>query len=193
MAPVSAVTRPSFVVVLLLWFFYHVFLSSALLIEPPFNVEVTNTIMQYSRIPSLVEEQRKLFQDIDWDNLPEDVYDRMITELSQPNPIPNYFPKGMTGVINGTYAVLPIDYELARSIIPRRYGILDAGIRRFLPYLPRDKYPVRSMLYTTSQLLWHSESYFCRLGFIMISRFPMPGWETSAWAFLYLLRLSGEI
>lgn len=68
------------------------------------------------------------------------------TTKSQPNPIVKIFPDGFTGVINGTYAVLPIDYELARSIIPSSYGILNAGIHRFFPSLPTDKYPVGSLL-----------------------------------------------
>ena len=49
--------------------------------------------------------------------------------------------------MNSTHVVLPIDYELARSIIPRKYEILRAGIHNFLPSLPQDQYPVRTNLY----------------------------------------------
>lgn len=139
---------------LLLWFSCHVFLSTALYLEPPFTPSKIENILNYSHIPPLEEIESKAFANIDRRNYAkvmynlinaEDIYND--TEISQPNLIAEIFPDDFTGVINGTYAVLPIDYELARSIIPRRYRILDAGIRRLLPSLPGDKYPVRSILH----------------------------------------------
>ncbi|MCJ1394046.1 hypothetical protein MMC18_006924 [Xylographa bjoerkii] len=60
---------------------------------------------------------------------------------SQPNPIAAEYPTLTTGTINGTVAVLPIEYALARSIIPSQYLILN-GYKRLLPGFPADKYPL---------------------------------------------------
>jgi hypothetical protein len=62
---------------------------------------------------------------------------------SSPNPIAATYPHNVTGTINETLAVLPISYELARSIIPAKYNILQ-GYKQFLPAFPADSYPVRS-------------------------------------------------
>jgi hypothetical protein len=43
---------------------------------------------------------------------------------SQPNPIVNEYPGQVTGTINGTTAIVPIPYDVARSMIPAEYGIL---------------------------------------------------------------------
>ncbi|MCJ1284784.1 hypothetical protein MMC26_004120 [Xylographa opegraphella] len=60
---------------------------------------------------------------------------------SQPNPIAAEYPTLTTGTINGTVAVLPIEYTLARSIIPAQYPILN-GYKHLLPGFPTDKYPL---------------------------------------------------
>ncbi|MCJ1382166.1 hypothetical protein MMC17_005278 [Xylographa soralifera] len=60
---------------------------------------------------------------------------------SQPNPIAAEYPTLTTGTINGTVAVLPIEYTLARSIIPPQYPILK-GYKQLLPGFAADKYPL---------------------------------------------------
>ena len=62
---------------------------------------------------------------------------------SAPNPIAKTYPNNVTGTINGTIAVVPIPYSLARSLIPSKYGILKSAYKKLLPNLPDDKYPVR--------------------------------------------------
>ncbi len=61
---------------------------------------------------------------------------------SSPNPIASLYPNNVTGTINGTIAVVPISYKLARSIIPAQYGILKEVYESQLPGFPRDSYPV---------------------------------------------------
>ena len=61
---------------------------------------------------------------------------------SSPNPIASQYPNSVTGTINGTVAVVPISYELARSIIPPQYGILKKAYESSLPGFPADSYPV---------------------------------------------------
>ena len=60
---------------------------------------------------------------------------------SQPNPIWREYPTNITGTVNATMAILPIPLSLARSIIPKKYGILEDAYREFLPNLPKDMYP----------------------------------------------------
>lgn len=59
------------------------------------------------------------------------------------NPIWKDHFTGVTGVINGTIAVLPIPYTLARSIVPQQYGIL-TGYKALLEPAgwPEDTYPL---------------------------------------------------
>jgi len=61
---------------------------------------------------------------------------------SAPNPIASLYPNSVTGTINGTFAVVPIPFEMARNIIPSQYGILEAAYKSLLPGLPEGKYPV---------------------------------------------------
>lgn len=63
---------------------------------------------------------------------------------SQQNPITKTFPNMTTGTINGSFVVLPLDYDVARAIIPSIYGILRQSIKAVLPFFPEDKYPVRN-------------------------------------------------
>jgi hypothetical protein len=60
---------------------------------------------------------------------------------SQPNPIVNEYPDDVTGTINGTTAIVPIPYDVARSIIPSQYGILRAAFEQLIPGFPQDMYP----------------------------------------------------
>jgi hypothetical protein len=61
--------------------------------------------------------------------------------LDQPNPIAAQYPNNATGVLNGTIAVLPISLDLARSLIPSQYRILEHAYRALLPDFPADMYP----------------------------------------------------
>lgn len=163
MAQASASFKPSLVVVLLLWFSYHVFLSSAVYFDPPFTATSMGNIGKYTSLPPLTEIWRKIFDTaatVDPVSKVLDKYYPVITENSQPNPIAGEFPDLDTGLMNGTHAILPIGYELARSIIPRKYGILRAGIHKFLPSWPQDQYPVRR--FST----WHNSPLTCRKLFL---------------------------
>lgn len=62
---------------------------------------------------------------------------------ASPNPIASQYPNSPTGTINGTTAVVPISYDLARSIIPAKYPILTAQYESLLPGFPKNSYPVR--------------------------------------------------
>jgi hypothetical protein len=59
----------------------------------------------------------------------------------QPNPIASIYPNNATGTLNGTVALLPITLELARSIIPPQYRILEHAYRDLLPSIPKGMYP----------------------------------------------------
>lgn len=61
---------------------------------------------------------------------------------SSPNPVAAMYPDQITGTINSTLSVVPIPYELARSIIPSQYKILTRAYQSLLPGFPKDKYPV---------------------------------------------------
>lgn len=60
---------------------------------------------------------------------------------SKPNPIVQQYPKEVTGTINGTTAIIPIPYDLARSIVPSQYGILTRAYQALIPNFPSDMYP----------------------------------------------------
>ncbi|KAH7025419.1 hypothetical protein B0J12DRAFT_365209 [Macrophomina phaseolina] len=60
---------------------------------------------------------------------------------SQPNPIASTYPDHITGTINGTIAVLPLDLRLAQEVIGPEYRILTAAYFDLLPDFPRDQYP----------------------------------------------------
>lgn len=64
------------------------------------------------------------------------------TRQSVPNPIAALYPNSVTDTYNSTIAVVPIDYALARSIVPRQWGILKDAYPELLPGFPTDKYPV---------------------------------------------------
>ena len=60
----------------------------------------------------------------------------------EPNPIAKQFTGQTTGTINSTIIVLPINFTLARSIIPSQYKILKKQYKAWMPDLPSDQYPV---------------------------------------------------
>lgn len=60
---------------------------------------------------------------------------------SQPNPIAKDRPTEVTGTINGTTAIVPIPFDVARSVIPAQYGILREAYEKLIPGFPRDMYP----------------------------------------------------
>jgi hypothetical protein len=65
--------------------------------------------------------------------------------VSSPNPIATnkqYYKYPSTGTVNGTYAILPINMTLARSMIPSKYPILQNQISAWLPDLGEDQYPL---------------------------------------------------
>lgn len=57
------------------------------------------------------------------------------------NPIASTYADNTTGTINGTLAVVPISLELARSIIPPKWAILEHAYRELLPDFPQGMYP----------------------------------------------------
>jgi hypothetical protein len=61
---------------------------------------------------------------------------------SSPNPIASIYPTTPTGTVNGTLAIVPIPYQLAREIIPARYRVLNGAYKSLLPGFPAGKYPV---------------------------------------------------
>ncbi|KAF2086560.1 hypothetical protein K490DRAFT_44321 [Saccharata proteae CBS 121410] len=65
----------------------------------------------------------------------------LCTTQSQPNPIAKDRPTEVTGTINGTTAIVPVPYDVARSIIPAEYGILREAYERLIPGFPKDMFP----------------------------------------------------
>jgi hypothetical protein len=63
------------------------------------------------------------------------------TSQSQPNPIAKEYPKAVTGTINGTTAIVPVPFDVARSIIPAEYGILRDAYEALMPDFPKDMFP----------------------------------------------------
>lgn len=116
-------------------------------VEPPFSPAVLQQIINLNNLPSLITTSQ-LFAGIDPETLEAFLDDHVYTNTnkSQANPIATSFPNSTTGTINGTFVILPIDYDLARSIVPSKYGILKHSIKEVLPLFPEDKYPVKYSL-----------------------------------------------
>ena len=74
--------------------------------------------------------------------IPRGALAQTCTGHSQPNPITKQYPDDVTGTLNGTIAIIPIDYSLARSIVPSKYPILKDAYQSLFPSLPKDKYPM---------------------------------------------------
>jgi hypothetical protein len=83
---------------------------------------------------------------------------------SSPNPIAQKYPNNITGTINGTLAVIPIPYGLARNLIPSQYGILTSAYESLLPGFPPNSYPVR---FTQEPTWWSLRASQVVLKFIL--------------------------
>lgn len=119
--------------------------SWAINVEPPFASKTLEEIHKLNNLPSLID-PNQLIRGID-----PAVFKALLdtngnTKNSQPNPIARSFPQSATGTINSTTAVIPIDFAVARTIIPKQYAILKNSIYQTLPCFPKDKYPVSSTI-----------------------------------------------
>ena len=112
--------------------------------EPPFAPGLVQELDQLSSLPSLINTDQ-LLAGISPAELAAFLASASTdtTNNSQPNPIARTFPNMTTGTINASVVVLPLDYSVARAIIPSQYGILRQSIKAVLPFFPKDKYPVR--------------------------------------------------
>ncbi|KAH7364303.1 hypothetical protein BKA65DRAFT_490970 [Rhexocercosporidium sp. MPI-PUGE-AT-0058] len=61
---------------------------------------------------------------------------------SADNPIADVYPNGITGTFNSTIFVVPIPFKIARSIIPKQWGINRKAYCKLLPGFPADSYPL---------------------------------------------------
>lgn len=59
----------------------------------------------------------------------------------QPNPIAPLYPDLVSGTLNGTTMIIPIDISVAQSLVPQ-YTILEAVYRTLLPSFPVGMYPL---------------------------------------------------
>ena len=114
-------------------------------LEPPFSAAVVQELDRLSSLPSLISTDQ-LLAGISPAELAAFLASASTdtTNNSQPNPIAKTFPNMTTGTINGSLIVLPLDYSVARAIIPSKYGILNQSIKAVLAFFPEDKYPVRN-------------------------------------------------
>ena len=115
-------------------------------LEPPFTPTVVQELNRLSNLPSLISTEQ-LLAGISPADLAAFLASASTdtTNNSQPNPIARTFPNMTTGTINGSFVVLPLDYDVARAIVPSRFGILRQSIKAVLPFFPEDKYPVRKI------------------------------------------------
>ena len=115
-------------------------------LEPPFSPAVVQELNRLSNIPTIIDESQLLaglspaqiaafLASVSTDT----------TNNSLPNPIAKTFPNMTTGTINGSFVVLPLDFSVARAIVPKKYAILRQSIKAVLPFFPEDKYPVRDL------------------------------------------------
>jgi hypothetical protein len=74
-------------------------------------------------------------------SVPNEVILDVCQTRDQPNPIASLYPNNATGTLNGTVAIIPISLQLARSIIPSQYRILEHAYRALLPSFPEGMYP----------------------------------------------------
>ena len=114
-------------------------------LEPPFAPAVVQELNRLSNLPSLISTEQ-LLAGISPADLAAFLASASTdtTNNSQPNPIAQTFPNMTTGTINGSFVVLPLDYGVARAIVPSKFGILRQSIKAVLPFFPEDKYPVRT-------------------------------------------------
>ena len=153
-------------------------------LEPPFSPVVIQELYQLSTLPSLINSSQLLAG-----LTPAELAaflasaSTSTTNNSQPNPIAKTFPNMTTGTINGSFVVLPLDYSVARAIIPRKYGILKHSIKAVLPFFPEDKYPVNKPHRTYKQrpILTRSNSSFSPLKSTTMSKPPASASLTSVY------------
>lgn len=69
----------------------------------------------------------------------------MCVNQDSPNPIAMQWPSEISGNLNGTTMIVPLDLGLARSIIPAQYGILERAYRALLPDFPNGMYPMMAV------------------------------------------------
>jgi hypothetical protein len=74
-------------------------------------------------------------------SMPSEVVAGVCQTHDLPNPIASLYPNNATGTLNGTVAIIPITLELARSIIPPQYRILEHAYRALIPSFPKGMYP----------------------------------------------------
>ncbi|PBP25778.1 hypothetical protein BUE80_DR003295 [Diplocarpon rosae] len=72
----------------------------------------------------------------------EDSSPSLQSQETSPNPIRAAYPNDVTGTFNGTLAIVPIDLELARSIIPKEWAINQEAWMSLLPQFSVTKYPL---------------------------------------------------
>lgn len=88
--------------------------------------------------------------------------------VSQPNTIASTYPNNATGVLNGTLAILPLSFDIARKYIPAQYKILTHAYQHVLPGLPQGTYPALVQL---------MHDHDIRMGSIMINDFQRASIE----------------
>lgn len=59
-----------------------------------------------------------------------------------PNPISNDYPNSATGVLNGTIALIPVELEKVKAVLPAGIKVLEEMYRDALPDFPEGMYPV---------------------------------------------------
>lgn len=64
------------------------------------------------------------------------------TTASSPPSQTSIVPNVVEGYANESAAIVPIDYDLARSIVPANYTIMTGAYESLLPNWPKGKYPV---------------------------------------------------
>ncbi|KAK6214569.1 hypothetical protein LQW54_004290 [Pestalotiopsis sp. IQ-011] len=63
------------------------------------------------------------------------------TSIDQPNPLAQTFPDLISGNLNGTTMIIPIDISLAQSLVPD-FPILESSYSSLLPSFPKGMYPL---------------------------------------------------
>lgn len=104
------------------------------------KVEIRNSRLQYFVFSFLSLIALRYASSHGWASVIEVSADVCQT-YDRPNPIASIYPNNATGTLNGTVAVIPIPLDLARSIIPPQYRILEHAYRSLLPSFPEGMYP----------------------------------------------------
>ncbi|KAL2065041.1 hypothetical protein VTL71DRAFT_4181 [Oculimacula yallundae] len=72
----------------------------------------------------------------------QNVLNATSSKESAANPIADIYPNGITGTFNSSILVVPIPFELARSIIPGQWAINRKAYCELLPGFPTNSYPL---------------------------------------------------